>query len=80
MHVLKQFYEQHMSTLLRKHTIAGCLMATLVVAVFVGMIYLKLSADISILLSLFLPFTGCGCIFALHDFPDSSACKTEMYC
>lgn len=55
MRILKAFYEQHMCTILRKHIIAGCLMATLVVSIFVLMIYLKLSANITILLSLFLP-------------------------
>ncbi|MCR0327372.1 hypothetical protein MKA58_08200 [[Clostridium] innocuum] len=85
MHVLKQFYEQHMSTLLRKHTIAGCLMATLVVAVFVGMIYLKLSADISILLSLFLPLLVAAAyllcmIFLIHQLVKRKCIVEELFC
>ena len=55
MQTLKEFYVQHILALVRKHTVAGCLMATLVVAVFVLMIYMKLSAAVTILLSLFLP-------------------------
>lgn len=55
MQTLKEFYVQHILALVRKHTVAGCLMATLVVSVFVLMIYMKLSAAVTILLSLFLP-------------------------
>ena len=78
MYTLKGCYVQHILALVRRHTVAGCLMATLVVSVFVLMIYMKLSAAVTILLSLFLPLLVLTLI--THQLVKRTCIVEELFC
>lgn len=85
MYTLKGCYVQHILALVRRHTVAGCLMATLVVSVFVLMIYMKLSAAVTILLSLFLPLlVSAGYLLLLtlitHQLVKRTCIVEELFC
>ena len=85
MHTLKGCYVQPILALVRRHTVAGCLMATLVVSVFVLMIYMKLSAAVTILLSLFLPLlVSAGYLLLLtlitHQLVKRTCIVEELFC
>lgn len=56
---LKAVYRRYMNAYIFRYTIIGCLLATLIVTVFVMMIYLQLSANATILLSIGLPLLVC---------------------